>query len=57
MLGFSAVCDPDAAPVATDGELEDARWFSKDELRNGTAMPPTSVSIAYTLITDWLSLS
>ncbi|MCW2586894.1 MAG: hypothetical protein JWN55_2410 [Frankiales bacterium] len=54
MLGFTAICDADAVPVARDGELEDARWFTKDELRDGTAMLPTPVSIAYKLITDWL---
>lgn len=54
MLGFWAVCDPDAVPVARDGELEDARWFTKDELRDGTSMLPTPVSIAWKLITDWL---
>ena len=54
MLGFNAICDPEAVPVARDGELEDARWFSKEELRDGTAMLPTPVSIAYRLITEWL---
>jgi NADH pyrophosphatase NudC (nudix superfamily) len=55
MLGFRAVCDGDAAPVARDGELEDVRWFTRDELRagNGTLLP-TPVSIAWHLITDWL---
>jgi len=54
MLGFTAICDGDAVPVAKDGELEDARWFSCEQLRDGTAMLPTPVSIAYKLITDWL---
>ncbi|MCW2544127.1 MAG: diphosphatase [Frankiales bacterium] len=54
MLGFTARCAPDAVPVAQDGELEDVRWFTKDELRDGSAMLPTPVSIAYRLITDWL---
>jgi NAD+ diphosphatase len=54
MLGFTATCDSDAVPVARDGELEDARWFSKAELRDGTAMLPAPVSIAHKLITDWL---
>jgi NAD+ diphosphatase len=54
MLGFNAICDPDAVPVARDGELEDARWFTKDELRDGSAMLPTPVSIAFKLITDWM---
>jgi NAD+ diphosphatase len=57
MLGFTAVVDGDAEPVARDGELEDARWFTKDELRDGTSMLPTPVSIAYLLITRWLSES
>jgi NAD+ diphosphatase len=55
MLGYRAICDADAAPVAQDGELEDARWFTKAELRDakGTLLP-TPVSIAWHLITDWL---
>lgn len=54
MLGFTAVCDEDAVPVPADGELEDVRWFTRDELRAGNSMLPTSISIAYKLITDWL---
>ena len=55
MLGFRAVCDGDAMPQPTDGELEDARWFTKHELRSGGALLlPTPVSIAWRLITDWL---
>jgi NAD+ diphosphatase len=55
MLGYRAVCDPDVSPVARDGELEDARWFGRDELRAGGAiLLPTPVSIAWHLITDWL---
>jgi NAD+ diphosphatase len=57
MLGFTALCDADAEPVAVDGELEDARWFTREELRDGTSMLPTPVSIAYKLITDWLDNS
>ncbi len=55
MLGFTAVADGDARPVAKDGELEDVRWFERTELQDGTAMLPTPVSIAYKLITDWLA--
>jgi NAD+ diphosphatase len=55
MLGFTATCDPGAVPEPQDGELEDARWFTRDELRDGSAMLPTPVSIAYKLITDWLA--
>ncbi|MCU1673266.1 MAG: diphosphatase [Frankiales bacterium] len=55
MLGFRAVCDGDAVPHPRDGELEDARWFTKDELRSAKgALLPTPVSIAWRLITDWL---
>jgi NAD+ diphosphatase len=54
MLGFRAACDPGAQPVAQDGELEDVRWFTRDELRDGRALLPTPVSIAYQLITEWL---
>ena len=57
MLGFSALADGDVVPVATDGELEDVRWFHRDELRDGSAMLPTPVSIAYKLITDWVRLA
>ena len=62
MLGYTAVCDPDAAPRAVDGELADARWFSRDELRDaatwgaptGGVQLPSAVSIAHLLITRWI---
>jgi NAD+ diphosphatase len=55
MLGYRAVCDADAVPVPADGELEDARWFDREELRTGgSLLLPTPVSIAWHLITDWL---
>ena len=55
MLGYRAVCDGDATPHPRDGELEDARWFHRDELRReADVLLPTSVSIAWRLITDWL---
>jgi NAD+ diphosphatase len=64
MLGFTAVCDPDAEPRPTDGELEDVRWFTRDELRAagtwgtgaGTQLP-SSISIAHFLISGWLEES
>jgi NAD+ diphosphatase len=62
MLGFRAECDGDAVPRAADGELEDVRWFSRDELRGAAtwgAGPgvqlPGEVSIAWLLISDWLA--
>lgn len=62
MLGFTARCDPGAVPVPVDGELEQARWFTRDELRSagswgapsGAVQLPSSVSIAWLLITGWL---
>lgn len=54
MLGFVATCDADAEPAALDEELEDVRWFTREELRHSTSTLPTSVSIAYQLLADWL---
>ena len=56
MLGF------DAEAVTTDidldrDELEDARWFHRDELRDlpeGIRLP-RPVSIARRLVEDWLA--
>lgn len=59
MLGYTArVCGDPTLRVDHD-ELEDARWFSRSEIRErrGIAMLPPPVSIAYRLITDWLSES
>jgi NAD+ diphosphatase len=39
---------------AVDNELEDVRWFSRDELRSGDGALPPSASIANWLITGWL---
>jgi NAD+ diphosphatase len=55
MLGFRAFCDADATPAASDGELEDVRWFDRAELRERYARLPPQVSIAYLLISDWLA--
>lgn len=54
MLGFTARCDPGAVPVAADGELEDARWFTRAELGKEGAMLPPPSSIAHWLISRWL---
>ncbi len=53
MLGFtaSATAEP---PVLRDGELEDARWFSREELLNGSVGLPPPVSISRRLIDGWL---
>jgi NAD+ diphosphatase len=54
MLGFRAVCDADATPAASDGELEDVRWFTREELHDRFTGGPPQVSIAAQLIADWI---
>ena len=59
MLGFEAAY-VDGEPVAADGELEDARWFTREELADAAAgrgdmLLPPPVAIARTLIDRWLS--
>jgi NAD+ diphosphatase len=56
MLGYTARAVGDLTPTLRDGELADAQWFSRAEIRAGTApvrLPPP-VSIAHRIITDWL---
>jgi NAD+ diphosphatase len=53
MLGYEAVADH--APAHTDDdELEDVRWFTRTELRDGVALLPPPASIAHWLIRGWL---
>ena len=59
MLGFTVRYVAGDA-VASDGELEDARWFSREELEeaaagHGETLLPPPVAIARTLIDGWLS--
>ena len=56
MLGF--VGHAETADIAVDGdEIEEARWFTRDELRSGNgprALPPP-VSIARNIIDRWVA--
>jgi NAD+ diphosphatase len=54
MVGFQAVA-PRAAPITVGGELEDARWFSREEIATGTSVLPTPHSISYRLIETWFN--
>jgi NAD+ diphosphatase len=62
MLGFRARCDPDAVPHPVDGELEEARWFTRDEVRAAATWGageqelqlPSAVSIARLLLDGWV---
>jgi NAD+ diphosphatase len=53
MIGFHAQADSNA-PVHVSGELEDARWFSREDLAAGRPVLPPSQSISYRLIRGWL---
>jgi NAD+ diphosphatase len=55
MLGFRAVCDADATVVIGDGELEDCRWFTRDEADALGFTSPPLLSIAQALVAEWLS--
>ncbi|HOU12310.1 MAG TPA: NAD(+) diphosphatase [Anaerolineae bacterium] len=60
MLGFTAEAADDtlcAGPDCGDGELEDYRWFTRAEIRQGleagTLGLPSCISISFRLIEDW----
>jgi NAD+ diphosphatase len=52
MLGFSATASSSEIRLIDD-ELEDARWFTREELTSGIIKLPRSLSISYRLIQDW----
>lgn len=53
MLGFTASAESDDIAL-NDGELEDANWFTRKEIRSGYPALPFRISIARRLIDDWL---
>jgi NAD+ diphosphatase len=53
MLGFRACARP-GSPVRGSGELEDARWFAREEIRAGAALLPPAHSISRRLIGAWM---
>lgn len=53
MLGFEAEGLSDDIRL-NDGELEDARWFTRDELRSEFPKLPFRISIARRLVDHWL---
>jgi NAD+ diphosphatase len=54
MIGFLA--EAESADIElNDGELEDARWFSRGELRSGTTKLPRHISIARRLVDHWIN--
>ena len=54
MLGFQARAAANSA-VQVGGELEDARWFTREQIRAGEALAPPSRSISWRLIEAWLA--
>ncbi|GGK45334.1 NADH pyrophosphatase [Nocardia camponoti] len=71
MVGFSAVGDPAQELVFSDGEIEEAHWFTRAEVRAALAdgdwstaandstrlLVPGSISIARTIIESWAEAS
>lgn len=57
MLGFTATAAGRAIRLV-DGELEDARWFTAEDItrgmREGSLRPPLPISISYRLLEHWL---
>ena len=54
MLGFVAEAVTETISL-NDGELEDARWFSREELASGEVGLPFRISIARRLVDDFIS--
>jgi NAD+ diphosphatase len=54
MIGFRAWASADSRPERASGELEDVRWFTREEIRSGAALLPPEHSISHRLISSWL---
>ena len=52
MLGFMAEAETGEISLV-DGELAEARWVTRDDIRKGNVRVPPSISIAYALIREW----
>lgn len=52
MIGFTATASPTAVAQA-DEELEDVRWFSREDVASGFPGLPFPQSISFRLIEDW----
>lgn len=57
MLGFTATAKGRAITLR-DGELEDARWFTPEDIvagvEDGSLLPSSRVSVAWRLLADWM---
>lgn len=52
MLGFRATAAPGGV-VRVTGELEEARWFTREEIASGTPLLPPVHAISFRLIASW----
>jgi len=52
MIGFTARAAANAVPRA-DEELEDVRWFTREQIASGTPGLPPPQSVSFRLIADW----
>jgi NAD+ diphosphatase len=52
MVGFTALAAAKAVPRA-DEELEDVRWFTREDIAGGTPRLPPPQSVSFRLIEDW----
>jgi NAD+ diphosphatase len=53
MVGFQARAAP-GSEVRLGGELEDARWFTREQVHSGEVLAPPTRSISWRLIESWL---
>jgi NAD+ diphosphatase len=54
MLGFHAKAEPGSKVYFPEGgELEDAAWFTREQIASGTPLLPFAHSISYRLIQSW----
>ena len=56
MLGFIAEGE-DGEPQLHDQELEDARWFTREQVLAGQILLPPAESISRRLVEHWLHSS
>jgi NAD+ diphosphatase len=52
MIGFTATASP-AAVAQPDEELEDVRWFTREDIASGFPGLPFPQSVSFRLIEDW----
>jgi NAD+ diphosphatase len=53
MVGFLATASEGTDISLNDGDLEDARWFTRAQIANGEVGLPPPTSISYRLIAEW----